>query len=151
MAVLALVVYQDVKLRLIHILLPVAIFGLGIAINWDLMRFIHMDWISSLLFLALNLLVVTLYFSIKAKRYVNPFDALIGWGDIWFLIALVPLFHFRGYVQFFVMGMLFSLVLFIVMKSIYPKYKTIPLAGFLSIFLIGTTLAQHLTDIDILL
>ena len=150
-AVLILVAYQDMKMRLIHVMLPLVIFGLGITINWIFMEFAYLQWIWSLLFLILDFAIVTIYFSVKNRKYVNPFDALVGWGDVLFLIALIPLFSFGGYIRFFVMGMVFSLLLFLIMKSIYPKYKTIPLAGFLAIFLIGTTLIDHITDLDLLL
>ncbi|SNZ01696.1 hypothetical protein SAMN06265377_3538 [Flagellimonas pacifica] len=149
--VLILIVYQDMKMRLIHILLPVALFGLGMVMNWFFVDYAYMEWLWSLLFLGLNFLVVTLYFSVKKRSYTNPIDTLIGWGDVLFLIALIPFFSFRGYLQFFVMGMIFSLLLFVVMKAIYPKYRTIPLAGFLALFLMGTMLVDGVTDIDLLL
>jgi len=80
---------------------------------------------------------VTVYFSIKNKGWVNPFQNMIGIGDLLFLVALVPFFTSRNYILFFVMGMIFSLILYGVIKSIYRIENTIPLAGYLSIFMIG--------------
>ncbi len=142
--VFVLVIYQDLKMRLVHIVLPLLIFILGMVLNWD--TSFSMEWTWSFLFLVLNFLIITFYFSTKKRKYVNPFDTLIGWGDVLFLIAMVPFFSFRGYIQYFVMGMIFSLLLFLVMKSFFPKYGTIPLAGFLSIFFIGTRIIERITS-----
>ncbi|UII80125.1 hypothetical protein [Flagellimonas sp. CMM7] len=151
MAILILVTYQDMKMRLIHVMLPIAIFVLGVSMNWVFAEFAYLQWIWSLLFLVFNFAIVAIYFSVKNGKYTNPFDTLIGWGDVLFLIALIPLFSFGGYIRFFVLGMVFSLLLFGIMKTLYPKYRTIPLAGFLAIFLIGTTLVNHITDLNLLL
>lgn len=130
------VVYQDVKMRLIHIALPIAILILGIALKKDVLDIVEMG--MSLLFLLLNFVVITIYFSIKKRAFTNPFDSMIGWGDVVFLIALIPLFPFRSYLVFFVFGMLFSLLLFTVMRQLYPTQNTIPLAGYLSIFVLAS-------------
>jgi hypothetical protein len=37
------------------------------------------------------------------------------------------------------------------MKSIYPKYKTVPLAGFIAIFLIGTAIVDLIANNTFLL
>ena len=148
-ASLAVVVYQDLKMRLIHIALPFLIFGLAVVSNWG--NIAYVEWVGSLVFLIFNFVVVTLYFSFKKRAFLNPMDRLIGWGDFLFLIAVIPLFPFRGYLKYFVLGMVFSLLLFLLMKWIYPKYGTIPLAGFLSLFLIGTKIMEVLTAKSLLI
>jgi hypothetical protein len=117
--------------------------------NWNSLNYI--EWGKSFLFLVLNFIVVTVYFSIKNKAYLNPFDKLIGWGDVLFFIALIPFFDFRAYLIFFVLSLLFSLLLFLVMKSIYSKYKTVPLAGFMALFFIGIIVIDQLTNQTFLL
>ncbi|UBZ13984.1 hypothetical protein LDL77_19150 [Flagellimonas marinaquae] len=144
MVALALVVYQDLKMRMIHVVLPLLIFGLSLSLNWGSIA--YRDWLWSLGFLLLNFIVVTLYFSFKQRAFVNPIDKMIGWGDVLFLIGVLPLFSFRGYIKYFVMGMIFSLLLFLLMRTIYPRYRTVPLAGFLSLFLIGNKIMEGLTD-----
>ncbi|MBR9855989.1 MAG: hypothetical protein GYB37_15715, partial [Algicola sp.] len=123
--VLAVVVYQDIKMRLIHSVLPVLIFGLAIILNRN--KLVYEEWLQSILFLVFNLVVVSLYFSLKKRTLINPLNSLIGWGDILFLIALVPLFTFRAYLIYFIMGMIFSLCLFLIMRRIYTTYNTVPL------------------------
>lgn len=147
-ASLVVVVYQDLKIRLIHIGLPFLIFGFAIALNWG--NIAHIEWFRSLGFLIFNFVVVTLYFSFKKRAFLNPMDRLIGWGDFLFLVAVTPLFTFRNYLKYFVLGMVFSLLLFLLMKWIYPKYGTIPLAGFLSLFLIGIKIIETLTAKNLL-
>src|SRR5690606_5097641 len=92
--------------------------------------------LTSLLFLTINFVVITIYFSIKNSALINPFKSYIGLGDLLFLLAVVPFFSFRNYLLFFVTGMIFSLILYSLFKKKYLA-KTIPLAGYLSIYLIG--------------
>jgi hypothetical protein len=149
LAVLLVTIYQDLKMRLIHVALPILLLGFGLLMNWNSLNYI--EWGKSFLFLVLNFIVVTVYFSIKNKAYLNPFDKLIGWGDVLFFIALIPFFDFRAYLIFFVLSLLFSLLLFLVMKSIYSKYKTVPLAGFMALFFIGIIVIDQLTNQTFLL
>ena len=122
-------------MRLIHFVLPLLILVLGMVLNWNAISFIEQG--KSLLFLVLNFVVLSAYFSIKKRQWVNPFQKMMGLGDVLFLLGVIPLFSFRNYIIFFVMGMLFSLLLFLVFKSKYQVDETIPLAGYLSVFIIG--------------
>ncbi len=132
---LLLVVYQDLKMRRIHVLLPIITLILNIFLKWEYIEYWQVG--LTILFLITNFLVITFYYSLKKRAWINPFDTLIGWGDVLFLIALAPLFSFRNYIVFFIMGTVFSLIFYVIIKSIYPIEKTIPFAGYLSIFIIG--------------
>ena len=140
---LLLIAYQDMKLRLIHAFLPVGIFILALTLKWNTLAW--KQWTMSLLFVVLNLVAVTVYFSLRNRKWVNVFDTLIGWGDVLLLLGLIPLFSFRGYLIFFTGGMIFSLLLFGILRTFDRKYSTVPLAGHLSIFVIGILLIDHLT------
>ncbi len=131
----SIVVYQDLKMRLIHLVLPIIILSLGIAIKWT-----TLNWVDSglcFVFLLLNLLVIVFYFSIKNRKLINPFQSMVGWGDALFLIAIVPYFSLRNYIIFFVLGMIFSLIVHTVLRLLFPVEKSIPLAGYLSLFILG--------------
>lgn len=129
------IAYQDIKMRLIHFALPMLILVLGMALNWDIISFNELG--KSLLFLMLNFVVLALYFFIKNRQWINPFQSMMGIGDVLFLLGVIPLFSFKNYILFFIIGMLFSLMLFIFFKHKYRVDETIPLAGYLSIFILG--------------
>lgn len=136
----AIMVIQDVKHRHIHVILPIVVIVLAFVLNQD--RLIWLDFIQTLVFIGVNFIGITAYFSLKRKEIINPFKAYIGLGDLLFLIAVTPMFSFRNYILFFITGMLFSLMLFLAIKHT-QKYQTVPLAGFLSIYmliLIGSNL-----------
>jgi hypothetical protein len=128
-------VYQDVKERTIHVLWFAVIFVATSLINYLLTN----DWIDSLyslLFLAVNISVLFVYVSIKNKRITNIFETHLGLGDVFFFIAIIPLFSVRNFILFFITGMLVSMVLHLAFNT-FQKHLTIPLAGYLSLFLIS--------------
>lgn len=73
---------------------------------------------------------------IKTKEPMTAMKESIGLGDILFLLAVIPLFQFRNYILFIITGMIFSLLLFLGVRF-FKKMDTVPLAGYLSLFLIG--------------
>ena len=140
MAILVMVVYQDLKMRMIHIALPVALLLISLVITWNGLQFFEM--LRSLGFLGINFFVVTCYFSIRQQKLINPFDQLIGWGDVLFLIAVVPLFTFSYFLLFFICGIIFSLLLHVIMKTTRMGHTTVPLVGYLSLFIL-TIIGMH--------
>ncbi|GGX27281.1 hypothetical protein [Aquimarina muelleri] len=124
-------IYQDITSRHIHIVLPILIFGISFYLNMDVID--YLDIIKSTSFLVINFIVITVYFTIKKTKLLNPFKHYIGIGDLLFLIGVTPMFSFRNYVLFFITGMLFTLIIYAIFKKKY-KQDTIPLAGYLSIF-----------------
>lgn len=129
------VVYQDFTFRRIHVVLPIVIFCLAIAVTLKKDMFSVTNLYYSISFLVLNFAVITVYFSVKNKKLINPFKSHIGLGDLLFLLAVIPLFIFRTYILFFIFGMFFCLLLFFTFNKKW-KHKTIPLAGCLSLFII---------------
>ncbi|WP_143273623.1 hypothetical protein [Aquimarina sp. MAR_2010_214] len=93
------------------------------------------DSLKSLLFIGINFISIVAYFSIKKSKFQNPFKQHVGIGDLVFLIAVIPLFSFRNYMLFFISGMILSLVLYMIFQN-KSKQKTIPLAGYLSLYII---------------
>lgn len=78
-----------------------------------------------------------LYFVIKNKKLINPFKNLMGIGDVCYFIAVIPFFNLSGFVVYFILGLVFSMILFIgLKKSKREAVNTIPLAGFLALFFI---------------
>ncbi len=128
------VMIQDLRYRAIHILLPVAIFVLGI-IRHVIKEWFWIDLLMNILFVLLIMAGLAAYLSLKNRRAVNPFKMDIGWGDVLFLLAVTPLFSSMSYMFFFISGMLLAIVCHIINHCI-TKTRTIPLAGYLAGYII---------------
>lgn len=146
--VLLLVFYQDYKRRTIHVILPILIFSINIVINYLFLDISVIDVVYNIVFIAINIIGLVLYFSIKSKQLVNPIDSSIGIGDIVFLVAITPLFNLKSFVLFFILGLMFSLIVHFI-YSVFKKTKNIPLAGYLSIFLILYLFVKNIIKINI--
>ncbi|GAA4272067.1 hypothetical protein U6A24_11210 [Aquimarina gracilis] len=125
--------YQDIKYRHIHIALPILVFVVAIYINIE--RFELYEVLKSIGFIAINFAAITAYFSFKTSKLQNPFKDYIGIGDLVFLIAVTPMFSFRNFMLFFISGMIVSLLLYVLFQK-QSTNKTIPLAGYLSLYII---------------
>lgn len=134
--ILMIIVYQDLRYRVLD--LKYAIILLTLCIGYNTIHPI-LDYKNAFQiagFILINIICLTLYFSVKNKQFVNPIDSKIGLGDIVFFLVIAPLFYIKAYILFFVTGMLFSLLLYGVFIRFREKQKkTIPLAGYLSIYL----------------
>ena len=143
-----LIFFQDVKSRMIHILLPLGLFLVGMFYRYDL----QLDYISmlySLLFVVVVLLGLFLYTLLK-KNDKKSFNKSIGLGDILFFIAVIPFFDERNYFLFFITGMLFSLLAFIIL-SFFTKSELIPLAGFLALYFIVLKILSYSINLNLFL
>lgn len=81
----------------------------------------------NLTFLAVQLLFITLYFSIKNQAFVNITDSLLGWGDVLFMLCSCCFFALPYFMLFHIGSLIFSL--FVVLLFPVLKIKGIPLAG----------------------
>jgi hypothetical protein len=85
-------------------------------------------------FVSLLLVVCFLYAKIKLRK---PFlTEVFGWGDILFFVAIAFSFSMVSFVILFVFALLFSLLLHLVLKQNQTE-KTVPLAGYMSLFFGG--------------
>ncbi|MGK4568996.1 hypothetical protein [Flavobacterium sp. 3HN19-14] len=137
---LSVVFVQDYKNRMIHLTLPILIFALSLLMAAGLDE-IFLKIIVNISFFLIIVSVLTLYMSIKAGRFLNPFRNYFGFGDLLFFIAVTPLFRLNGFIIYFTMAMLFAIVLQLALKRMM-KHDTVPLAGFASVLLI-LLIAEH--------
>lgn len=135
MLCLAGIFIQDFKFRKIHILLPIAVFILSFLIVGRTWHFTAKGLIYNLLFLFGTFGSMVLYMSLKNRKFLNPFSNYFGLGDLLMLSAVTPLFLLRNYVLFFIGAMIFSIVLHLAVAR-FREEKTVPLAGYASLFLI---------------
>ncbi len=90
----------------------------------------------NLIFLMVNFLSLKVYTKIvKKKTEEGLYFGGLGLGDVLFFVAISPLFNLMNYMLFFVSGILFSMLLHLVNKLI-SQNKYVPLAGYLSLYLI---------------
>lgn len=142
--VLLIILWQDIKYRQIHVLLPFIIF-LVTLYNYTLIKIPFLEILKNIAFLLLNFTIMTTYISIKNKQIINPFQNHIGLGDFVFFMAICPLFLLYNYILFFICSLLFSIVVFFIFQK-WMTQKNIPLAGFVSIFLISLILIEHFSS-----
>ncbi len=146
--VLLVIIIQDIKHRAIHIVLPVLLFFTALVINHLDHALSYANIAYNIIFIAVNVLGLFIYFSIKEKRFFNPIDSMLGLGDIFFFIAISPLFSLKAFIVFFVSGLIFSLIIHLV-SNIFKKANTIPLAGYMSVFLSLNVFLKTIFKIEI--
>jgi len=93
------------------------------------------DFLYNIIFLALQLLMLTAYFSIKARKAINIFNSVFGWGDVTMLGILTMGFTLVNYIVFlfsvYFLSLTYSLLKFLLLRD-RSYMKKIPLAGFLA-------------------
>lgn len=148
MLLLLVIAVQDIRKRTIHLILLVLVFLFSLIINHfekELeLRFI----VNNMVFIFLNISGLFLYYIIKTKRLLNPLKDKIGLGDVIFFIAITPLFNLNVFALFFIVSLAASLLLHIFISK-KKKHQTVPLAGYLSIFLIFFLLSDKFLDIKL--
>lgn len=130
---LVFIIYEDFKYRAIHWIWLVLFTSL---ILWLYpLNKIHV--VANLLIIGIQLMGLTVYFSLKSRKLINLTKKFLGIGDILFFIPLCLLFTPENLVWFFVSSLIFTLLGFLIQQFIFPSKKnTIPLAAWMSIALI---------------
>ena len=132
---LGLSIYQDFRYRWVgSIYFPMLIalqIGLSCAlIGWDeLWRYT----LVNLMLLTLLFLVLTLYFSLRNRKWTNIINKYIGLGDVIFFVFLSLAFSPFNFLAFFVTSLLVILIIyFLFVRKDLENYK-IPLLGGMAI------------------
>jgi hypothetical protein len=97
-------------------------------------------WQSLLLnigFIMVQLLLLTVYLSLKGRKLVNITAGLLGWGDVLFLLAIAFYLSFLNYIFFYTSSLPVVLFLWLLWQFLSKnKNPHIPLAGFQSLLFI---------------
>ncbi len=126
-------IYEDFKYRAIHWLWIAALLFLVIFY----FSFRVEAVLVNLFFISIQLIGISLYFSLKKRRFINIIDRYLGIGDIVFFIPLIFLFSPINFLIFFITSIFLTLIVFLVLQSNnLIQQATIPLAGCLSLFLL---------------
>jgi len=126
------VFYQDIKERQVFwFLFPVIAFCSGSLLHTNLFfELFKTTLIINLAFVLFLILVILIYSKYKLK---TPISKTFGMGDMLLFLALTFTFSSVSFLVLFVFGLIFSLILHVLIKS-KSEYKTVPLAGYLSLF-----------------
>lgn len=146
--ILLMIFVQDIKSRSVYwicfpalALLFMAMYGLkygSLAGLWPLAFF-------NLLFILVQLLAVSAWFSIRQKTWVNITQSLLGWGDILFLICLAACFSPVNFVLFYIVSLIIVLMVWLAGKQLlFKNTRHIPLAGLQSLVLIAVLVTTWL-------
>jgi len=85
-------------------------------------------------FIVLQLLFLTLYFSVRNRKFVNITSGLLGMGDILFLLSTAFYLSTLNFLFFYIVSLIGALLLWLTLQSLSTKKnKYIPLAGFQSL------------------
>lgn len=100
--------------------------------------FILMDSTLNLGFVLLQFILVTLYFSLKHKRFINITSGQLGWGDVLFILSFAFLLSPVNYVAFYISSLLMILMGWLIYNAlICSTDRQIPLAGLQAFLLAG--------------
>jgi hypothetical protein len=144
---LGVVVVQDFKSRAISwFLIPLLFSGF---IVYGLLQINAMELLTyfgiNFMLVAVNLLCVTLFISIKEKRLTNILKNYLGLGDVLFFLVLTVVFSPFNFIFFYLGSILLTTliygVLFLISKE---KQRLIPLAGVMSLLLLVTLIAEQM-------
>lgn len=146
---LAILVYEDQKHR---------------AVSWIVFPFLALTFIACSLsylslvellynisynlgFLLMQLLLISIYFSVKERRIIIITQNYLGVGDILFLICLAFLFSPINYIVFYFTSLFIILVGIFVYMIVKRNFNSrLPLAGFQSLLLLMAILVNLVYD-----
>jgi hypothetical protein len=133
LAVLLLIFIQDIRSRSVYWFLCPVLAALFVIMHLLQHRLFAESWQTVLIntaFLALQFSIVSLYFSLKNRRWVNIATSLLGWGDILFLICLAFYLSVLNFLFFYIVSLMVVLLAWTLWQIITKeKSKQIPLAG----------------------
>lgn len=137
---LLLILIQDLKSRavywIIFPLLLVALLLLRLLQQFYILEILH-DALINIGFLMLQLLIITLYFSVKTRKRATVIGEMLGWGDILFLIVIAFYLSALNFLFFYIVSLVGSLLLWLLWRLFSSeKNPHIPLAGFQSLIFI---------------
>jgi hypothetical protein len=131
--VLLVIFVQDIKSRSVYWILFPLIVVLFIVSDLVSQRSIGDLWLPVLFnlgFLVLQLLIITCWFSLKEKRWVNISANLLGWGDILFLVSISFYLSFANFLFFHIVSLLLVLTSWLIWQFFAnQKTKHVPMAG----------------------
>lgn len=145
---LGVVFWQDIKSRAIWWFLPLMIFVSGIFVRSSIVEYVDILW--NVFFVGGMMILLAGYVRIRFGKRINEFARYFALGDVLMLLAITPFFPFGTFVYIFTFGTCFSLLAHIV-ASIFKAQKTVPYAGYLSLFIASVLLIDRFNLLNLVL
>lgn len=148
---LSLLIYQDFRDR--EVSLPLLGFQLILSLFYnDLFnqpRIILTNSLINILIILVQILILTILYSIKSGSIFNIFQKHLGIGDVLFLIAIAPLFSPENYILYMILASFLTLVFHQIFIGSKRVAHTIPLAGYLAGILMPILICSKLLNLDL--
>jgi hypothetical protein len=148
-SILVFIAWQDFRFRAVYwwlfVVLLMALTGFKMMQgNWQILLY---DLKCNVMFIGVQLLFLTFYFSIKEKRLVNIFNGYFGLGDLFFLLSITTYLSFFNYVVYYLLS-LFAIIVMSIVFQVFVKRPNpkIPLAGEQALLLILFMLVDGLVE-----
>jgi hypothetical protein len=139
MAALVILAIEDFRQRMISwywIPVLLLLFGLN-AVQTIPAHELMFDFTINAMFITMQLLMLTLYFSIKEKRFVNIIDTWLGIGDVLLLYVIGIAFSPVNFLLFYTGSVAATIIGYaIYKKAMQGRSSTIPLAGAVALALV---------------
>ena len=107
------ILLEDLKWRMVHLwwylILSVGLLGISFVSKGVPSTLLDLLW--NFLFVASLLLLLSIYLSVKNRRFILPFDNYLGWGDVLFFVTLTGYFDLPTYIIFMILSLLAALAL----------------------------------------
>jgi hypothetical protein len=132
---------QDLRSRAIWWFLPPVLFGCFIGMRWNALAPADVPLNCAFVLGLTGLLAI--YVRLRFGKAGSALTAYFGLGDLLYLLAITPLFPFRGFVYFFTFGTIAVLVVHFAVQ-LFRKSTTIPYAGYFALFTGIILAAEHL-------
>lgn len=138
MLVLLLIFIEDLRHRAVHwSLFAQLALCLGLLGALTLRkRILFDDTVFNLSFIAVQFGVVSLWYSLRARRWVNLLRDRVGPGDLLFLAISTLAFSRFNFILFVLSGLVFSLLAYgLILLLVRRAERTVPTAGALAIYM----------------
>lgn len=144
----SIILYQDIKDRVVYwFLYPlIGVFCFAISYNEIGLNITIINTLINISIIALVLGISKIYVTIKMKKtFINE---VIGLGDILFFVFICFSFAPITFVILFTFSLLFSLILHLILDK--EQNKTVPLAGYMSLFYSSVYTIVYLLNFKVL-
>ncbi len=141
LAVLSFIAYQDFKERMVFLFLfpCFAILGGYLYFDTTFTLVFFYNVLINLFFIAIVLLFCFLYSKIVLKKKFTK--EVMGLGDILFFVGFAISFPVISFLTLFVFSIIFTTIIYFLSNKIFDnRFKNVPLAGCMAVFLISVYL-----------
>ena len=141
-SLLLVIFYEDLKARAVHWWLFPCVLLTSVLLTFD--QFVLSRILFNVFYLILIVLLLTIYVSIRKRKFINIAKGYFSVGDSLFLLVVTPLFSIQNFIFFIVISSIYSLLThFTLVKIKKSRMETIPYAGYASILLCGIILFKE--------